>query len=172
MLCLNKKTEYALVALAHLAELPGLTASAREIAVARRLPLPLLMNILKSMQHHGLLKSTRGVKGGYKLLSDLAELSLQGLIAMISCQGAASTHDCGCMDEAADGAAAEWSAASAAPVQALQYKFAKFLQDIRVADLVLPGRRIDVPIERLKSFTNRDQVTPKDHRSTYADFAV
>ena len=48
MLSLSKKTDYALIALAYLAERPGRVASAREIAAARNLPAALLMNILRS----------------------------------------------------------------------------------------------------------------------------
>ena len=35
------------------------------------------------------------------------------------------------------------------PAQALQYRLVRFMKDVSVADLVLPGRRIDVPLERV-----------------------
>lgn len=151
MLCLSKKTEYALIALAFLAEQSGRVASAREISQARNLPLPLLMNILKNMQGHGLLVSTRGVKGGYMLAGDLAAVSLQALISMVECQGHSGQDDCGCLEHVAHQIV---PAGSHGPVQALQLRLASFLKDIRVADLVLPGRRIDVPVERL-TFAHR-----------------
>jgi Rrf2 family protein len=151
---MSRKTEYALVALAHLAERPGSTSSAREIAKAHDLPLPLLMNLLKNLQAHGLLRSTRGVKGGYQLATDLSRLPLYDLIAIIECsRPEAADEPCGCLDHVTD-----WSrdqhlarfAQSHGPVQALQFKLVEFLRGVSVADLVLPGRRIDVPIERLK----------------------
>ena len=157
MLCLSRKTEYALVALAHLAERLGVVASAREIAEAHGLPLPLLMNLLKNLQAHGLLRSTRGVKGGYRVEADLGALSLYDLIAIVDCHGSSEAADpngdCGCLDHVND-----WSrdqsvarfAGSHGAVQALQFKLVEFLKGVRVADLVLPGRRIDVPVERLK----------------------
>jgi Rrf2 family protein len=161
MLCLSRKTEYALVALAYLVERSARTASAREIAAAYDLPLPLLMNLLKNLQAHRVLKSTRGVKGGYQLAADLNALSLYNLIAIVECNGqereqgrpGAKEGGCGCLDHAND-----WSrdqhllrlAQSNGPVQALQFKLVEFLKGVRVADLVLPGRRIDVPIERLR----------------------
>ncbi|HEY7118347.1 MAG TPA: Rrf2 family transcriptional regulator [Tepidisphaeraceae bacterium] len=144
---MSKKTEYALMALAHLAEQPGRVASAREIAEAHDLPAPLLMNILKNLQGHGVLRSTRGVKGGYQIARELDSLSLYGLIAMVDCQGHATEGDCGCLEHAHD--AAIQLTGSHGPVQALQLKLVRFLKDVRVASLVMPGRRIDVPVERL-----------------------
>jgi len=169
MLCLSKKTEYALVALAYLAEQADRVASAREIAAAHGLPLSLLMNILKNLQGHGLLLSTRGVKGGYRLQADLNELTLDELVAMVDCTGHGAVEgDCGCLDPAQDALPRiELSRPSGhGPVQALQLKLAKFLKDVRVADLVLPGRRIDVPLERLKH-NNHNQT---NRRLSHADY--
>jgi Rrf2 family protein len=168
MLCISKKTEYALVALAYLAEQPSGVASAREIAEKRDLPAPMLMNILKNLQQHGLLRSTRGVKGGYRIEGDLGSISLYELIAVVECAGHAPEGDCGCRDhiqDVASGIALARVAESQAPVQALQFKLVRFLKDVRLADLVLPGRRIDVPAERLKlkhGFTDR-RVPHADH---------
>jgi hypothetical protein len=37
-----------------------------------------------------------------------------------------------------------------APVAALQYRLNRFLKDVKVSDLILPGRRIDVPVELVR----------------------
>lgn len=151
MLCLSKKTEYALVALAFLAERTHRISSAREIADAHDLPLPLLMKILKCMQHHEILESTRGVRGGYRVLKSLDELSLFDLVAMLECPDKPG-EECGCMDHAVDPMVRVKLARSEpvhGPAVALQYKLIGFLKDVRLSDLVLPGRRIDVPAERL-----------------------
>jgi Rrf2 family protein len=164
MLCLSKKTEYALVALAYLAEQSDRVASAREIAAAHGLPLPLLMNILKNLQGHGLLLSTRGVKGGYRIHADLNALTLDELIAMVECPGhAVAGGDCGCLDEVPTMHLTRLLGHG--PVQALQLRLKKFLKDVRVADLVLPGRRIDVPLERLKQVNNQT-----NRRLSHADY--
>jgi len=161
MLCISKKTEYALVALTHLAEWPGRVASAREIAEARELPSAMLMNILKNLQGHGLLRSTRGVKGGYAIDRDMSQVSLYELIAVVDCEGHSPDGDCGCLDHVQGVAGAlelARVAGSQGPVQALQYKLVRFLKDVRLADLVLPGRRIDVPVEQLKITRSKEQV--------------
>lgn len=171
MLCMSKKTEYALVALAHLAGQGGRVASAREIAREHSLPAALLINILKNLQGHGLLRSTRGAKGGYQIDRDLNSLSLHELIAIVDCGGDAGDGDCGCQEHAADvmrDLERNRVASSPGPVQALQFKLVRFLREVRVADLVLPGRRIDVPVERLKLSNNR---VINDRRVSHADHA-
>src|SRR6187551_3771583 len=80
MLRLSKKADYALISLGYLAEHAGQVVSAREIAERCGLPLPLLMNILKVLHQRGILRSTRG---GYRLVSDLAKLSLFELNELI-----------------------------------------------------------------------------------------
>src|SRR5262245_25494766 len=64
MLSFSRKTDYALIALSHLARLQGRTVSAREIAQAYGLPQALVMNVLKAMHRAGIVSSVRGVKGG------------------------------------------------------------------------------------------------------------
>jgi Rrf2 family protein len=170
MLCISKKTEYSLVALGHMAENPDQIASAREMALKYALPQAMLMNILKTLQNHGLLRSTRGVKGGYRIDRDLSTVSLYELIAMVDCSGHSADGDCGCLEHV-QGFASELDLArmidSHGPVQALQFTLVRFLKRVRVADLVLPGRRIDVPIEQLKF---REVSKPKDRSLSHADY--
>jgi Rrf2 family protein len=153
MLCLSKKTEYALAALGYLAERGAGVFSAREIASSHGLPLALLTKILKCLQHHGILLSTRGVRGGYRVVADLNETSLFDLVAMMECPDKPGS-ECGCMDHAVDPmrrVKLARSEARHAPAVALQYKLVRFLKDVKLSDLVLPGRRIDVPAERLSA---------------------
>ena len=173
MLCMSKKTEYALIALAHLAGQAGV-ASAREIATAHGLPAALVINILKNLQSHGVLRSTRGVKGGYQIDRDLTALSLHELIAIVDCSGDGPEGDCGCLEHSEDvtrNLERNRVASPHGPVQALQFKLVRFLKEVRVADLVLPGRRIDVPIERLKLKDNKVN-NNNDRRLSHADHAV
>src|SRR5262245_47274373 len=67
MLALTKRTEYALIALCHLARQPEAIVSARDLARAYAVRLPLLMNVLKALNQKGLVRSTRGATGGYRL---------------------------------------------------------------------------------------------------------
>ncbi|HWE95267.1 MAG TPA: Rrf2 family transcriptional regulator [Tepidisphaeraceae bacterium] len=155
MLSLSKKTDYALIALAYLAERPGRTASAREIAEARSLPAALLMNILKELQHHDVVRSLRGTKGGYQLAVDPATVSLhelilalEGPVRLIECASEAEGCEHETLDEA-DDCRVSGRCAVQAPLQALHFRLVRFLHDVKLADIILPGRRIDVPVEMI-----------------------
>ena len=66
---LTRKSDYALLALSRL-DLEGPDASpvsARHIADAYDLPLPIMMNVLKDLAGAGLVNSKRGATGGYYL---------------------------------------------------------------------------------------------------------
>src|SRR2546427_1290225 len=66
MLKLTKKADYGLIAHKHLANGHGGTASAKEIADAYGIPLPLLAKILQKLTKTGLLVSAAGSSGGDK----------------------------------------------------------------------------------------------------------
>ncbi len=83
MLSLTKKTEYALIAMCHLARAGAGVVSAREIAVQHRVKLPLLMNVLKLLNRRGLLCSARGARGGYRLAVPPGELTLAQLVEVV-----------------------------------------------------------------------------------------
>lgn len=83
VLALSRKTDYALIALAHLALHRQRVASAREIAVQYHVPLPVLMNLLKRLTHNGLVISVRGARGGYQLAREPATISLRALIEIV-----------------------------------------------------------------------------------------
>ena len=80
MLSLTRKTEYALIALTHLAGQGGALVSARDVAGRFGLPLPLLMNILNELTRRGLVSSTRGAKGGYRLAREPNAITLAQVI--------------------------------------------------------------------------------------------
>ncbi len=83
MLSLTRKSDYALVALTHLARSGDAVSSAREIADAYRIPLPILMNILKTLSRSGIVTSVRGARGGYRLALAAADVSLHMVIEAI-----------------------------------------------------------------------------------------
>lgn len=101
MLSLSKKADYALVAMLHLAEQPGQRFSARSLARQSALPVALLMNLLKLLAAEGVIQSERGVKGGYTLALDPAQISLaqivhavEGPVALTVCMDPASPDPC------------------------------------------------------------------------------
>jgi len=83
MLALTKKTDYALIALSYLAKRVEGVMSARELATASRVPLPILTNILKTLAHAGIVISERGSAGGYCLAKPAESISLHEMITAI-----------------------------------------------------------------------------------------
>ena len=154
MLTLSKKTDYALISLAYLAGREGLLASARQIASAADLPLPLLMQILKTLHQHGILHSTRGVKGGYCLAPGAEAVSLLALIRIVDGEPEASPELSGTSNPAPlrlrSGHAAACGFANQGPLVAMHQKLLQFLEQVKVLDVIRPGRRIDVPVEAVR----------------------
>jgi len=88
MLKLTKKADYGLIALRHLtvtAARPGSrpSASAKDIAEAYRIPLPLLSKILQKLAKGGLLISEQGTNGGYRLSRPAQEINALEVIRTI-----------------------------------------------------------------------------------------
>jgi Rrf2 family protein len=86
MLKLTKKADYGLIALRHLAGQPGsqrANASAKDIAEAYRIPLPLLSKVLQKLVRTGMLVSEQGVHGGYRLARDASEINTLEVIRAI-----------------------------------------------------------------------------------------
>jgi Rrf2 family protein len=75
---------YALQATLQLAEAgPGSPVPCSRLAEKGRMPERFLLQILRNLVTHGLLRSTRGVDGGYTLLREPDEISLLDLIEAI-----------------------------------------------------------------------------------------
>jgi len=107
MLKLTKKADYGLIALRHLAETAKqhvagtkASASAKDIADAYGIPLPLLSKVLQKLARSGLLASEQGTNGGYRLARDASQIStleairaIDGPIILTQC----FTEHSGCM---------------------------------------------------------------------------
>ena len=166
MLSLNRKTDYALIALAYMADRPRQWSSAREIAQSSDVPVALLMNVLKTLHQSHILRSTRGMRGGYQIAADMERLSLFDLTRLVDraeiSDGTGGEPEC-CGRYKID------KSGHHGPVHAFHHKLRQFLKAVKLSDLVLPGRRIDIPVELVstsgnglrKSKTNRTNPLPR-----------
>jgi Rrf2 family protein len=108
VLRLSKKTDYALMAMKHLAlqsaaappgSIAGGAASAREIAEHYDIPIELLAKILQRLARRGLLASHQGTRGGYSLARPASVISVADVIQAVDgplTVTACSVHDQGC----------------------------------------------------------------------------
>lgn len=94
MLRISKLTDYGTVILALLASEPQRCFAAAEVAERTRIALPTVSKLLKKLQRSGLVDSTRGSHGGYRLARDANEVTaaailhaLEGPMAITECSG-------------------------------------------------------------------------------------
>lgn len=84
MLRLSKKSDYALMAMKHLAmRQDAASASAREIAEAYEIPLELLAKVLQRLVRARLLVSVQGTRGGYRLGRPAAMIPVADVIQAV-----------------------------------------------------------------------------------------
>jgi FeS assembly SUF system regulator len=100
MLRISKLTDYATVLLARLAAEPERQLTAAQLAAQTRLGAATVSKLLKQLHGSGLVTSTRGLHGGYRLARPAAQISaaqildaLEGPMALTEC--ARLTHQCG-----------------------------------------------------------------------------
>lgn len=85
MLRLSKKSDYALIAMKHLATRPpgAESSSAREISEAYAIPLELLAKVLQRLVRARLLVSVQGTRGGYRLARPAVSVSVADVIQAV-----------------------------------------------------------------------------------------
>lgn len=141
MLALTRKTDYAMIALAHMAQDPDGCCSAREIATRYHVPLPLLMNILKLLTRQGLARSARGPRGGYTLAQPASEITLYDVIRAV--EGPIQLVQC--VDHKPEDADNPLKVAGCglipvcpvhSPIQLVHNKLVEFLSNVTLADVV------------------------------------
>jgi len=83
MMRLSRLADFAIVLMTHMAQSPGATHSAAEMAAATRLPGPAVAKVLARLCHEGLIGSARGVKGGYRLERPAAAISVDSIVSAV-----------------------------------------------------------------------------------------
>ncbi len=106
MLHLNRKTEYALLAMAHLNQMKeGEIANVSEISERFTIPPMILSKVLQELKQHGYVCSTKGRSGGYSLnctpqnilLTDLLQ-SFGESTRLVTCESS-DGELCSCINE-------------------------------------------------------------------------
>lgn len=94
MIRMSKLTDYGMLLLVQLAktDAPG-PRTARDLAAAAQLPLPVVSKLLKALARDGLLASHRGARGGYALARRPETLSVAEVIGIL--EGPIALTECG-----------------------------------------------------------------------------
>lgn len=100
MLKISRLTDYGLLAAVYLARHARSVTAAREIAEFYHLPLPAVTKVLKTLNQSGLIKSHRGVGGGYTFDGDPELVTLGQLIEAF--EGPWDLTECETLDDHGD----------------------------------------------------------------------
>ena len=85
MFKINRKLEYALIALKHMSNNhTGQLATAKEICDMYHTPFDPTSRVLQLMAQHGILKAEHGAHGGYIIVKDLGHVMFSDLIKIIT----------------------------------------------------------------------------------------
>ena len=141
MLKLSKKTDYAIILLAHLGE-EKFPVSAQEVATHYKLPYPMVANILKQLVSSGLIESTRGKHGGYVLAKPTNEINLAEIIMvtdspfnLVEC-----VHD-------EDNCKVHQYCPTRRPLLALHKKIQQFVEETTLAAIISDSKPINLTLK-------------------------
>jgi FeS assembly SUF system regulator len=93
MLRISKLTDYAIVVLSLMAKHDSRTFAAAELSETSGIALPTVSKILKTLTRTGIVKSTRGARGGYCLSRLPTETSVASVIDAL--EGPIAITECG-----------------------------------------------------------------------------
>jgi len=95
MFQLSKKVEYALIAMRHMAIVRGTgVVTAKEIAEKYAIPYDLLAKVMQTLTRKGFISSFQGVRGGYILTLDPAQVKVSEVINAIEGTNTLSIVQC------------------------------------------------------------------------------
>jgi Rrf2 family protein len=89
----NQATDYAFRTMLHMAGLPpGTVVNTQELAEQQSIPPRFLLKVMRSLRHAGLIRSHRGVEGGFSLARPAGEVSLLDIVEAM--EGRLGIHRC------------------------------------------------------------------------------
>ncbi len=136
---INRKVEYALIALKHMrSKQPGEMTTVKEISNLYKCPFEATSKVLQTLAQRGLVRSEQGAHGGYQLAKDLQRTSLYELMEMIvgPVEIARCLHE---RDTKFSGCDLRESCNVVSPIHSLNKRLSEFYQALSVAEL-LDGR--------------------------------
>lgn len=136
MLRIGKLSDYAILLMVELQSTRQGLLSAHSLSERAHLELPTVSKLLKLLAHSGLVTSSRGINGGYRLARAAAVINVVEIIAAI--EGPIAMTECGvhsglCIQESHCSMRSNWRRISAVIVGALE--------KISLADIAQPTHK-------------------------------
>lgn len=137
MLKINRKVEYALMALKFMAakEEKSLT-SAREICETFNVPFDTTAKVLQIMNSNGILNSVKGIRGGYQLKKNLAEVTYMELARLVEGKEEGQF----CQNSKGEVCELYTSCNIANPLELLNKKLNSYLEGLSLKELLFDGK--------------------------------
>jgi Rrf2 family protein len=133
MLKVNRKVEYALIALKHMQQKPkGQLTTVREICEHYGTPFDPVAHVMRILNARQVVQSEQGAHGGYRLLEDTRRLSFASLIEMI--EGKLAFVECARQERANCGIQDTCNIAS--PMNQLNLRMIEFLHSVMVGEII------------------------------------
>lgn len=164
MIRLGRLTDYGIVLMAHLAAAGDGPHAARDVAAETGLPLPAVSKLLKSLAREGLLHSSRGAKGGYRLARPADRITvpemiaaLEGPIALTDC----TLHEGACAQEPSCHVRTPWQRINRAVHDALSRIRLSDLATSDLAGTIVPLASLGVDTTGIREPATRSQGDPR-----------
>ena len=152
MFKINRKLEYALIALRHMSsKSPGQLTSAKEICDIYHTPFDPTSRVLQIMAQHEIVRAEQGAHGGYQILKDLSKVTLHDLTQII--EGPIQIVNCFHGDYTHCGMTASCNVIS--PMLNLNERISKMFKTINVRELI-SSRNIGEKQIRAKIFQHAE----------------
>ena len=138
---ITTQAEYGLICALHLARRGGdAPVTGRDIAAQERLPADYVEQIMLKLRRTGIVVSTRGAHGGYRLARPAGEITVRDVISASE----HSTFDVHCVSHPVEAArCAESHDCSIRPVwELLQRRIDEVLDSVRLSDLLMQEREV------------------------------
>jgi Rrf2 family protein len=133
MFKINRKIEYALIALKHMHQTkPGQLTVAKEICDQYKAPFDVVSRVMQRMAHGGLLKSEKGIHGGYQIVKDLSRVTFLDLEEMIL----GKVYLADCLEGDHSGCSMVHGCNLISPMISLNRKLVGFLKTIVILELM------------------------------------
>jgi Rrf2 family protein len=132
---INKKVEYALIALKHMSDkYPGELTTAKEICDVYSSPFDATSRVLQILTQQQILKSEHGAHGGYLIQKDLSKITflklvetILGPVQMVKCLHDEGDNNCGLLS----------GCNIVSPIVKLSDRLKSFYDTINLKDLIL-----------------------------------
>lgn len=139
---LNRKLEYALMALKHMTQkIPGELTSAKEVSDTFRTPFDATARVMQQMSQKGLLRVEHGAFGGYQITKDLSKVTMLQLLEIVE----GPTVMVKCMDKE-NPCEIQGTCNIVSPIHHLQHRLNEFYNNITLKELL-----VETPFSALKT---------------------